>query len=756
MQQQSFRSFGDWDNIQSLGEGGFGEVYRWRNKFTGQEIATKSLKPKAKFRPDELVRFKNRWIQEYNWIQELEIPYIVGAVTLSDSTFLAYLNGQHFYKNLPVIVMEYCNGGDLRSIMERKEHFNGLHEHDIRAVLKTLRHAVEYLHVHCKIEHRDIKPENIVLNLNGDVKHYKLTDFGYAREIPEATLEQSVVGTRHYVAPEVIHPGSYKNTVDYWSVGVVIFEIICGIRPFIPHREFKDILTNVLEKPVDCIAITEAIDPTGAFNFENNLFPQNQCSPIFIEKIEKWLKLALDTNYKTRGSDQNGNLKFYTDLDKILESKILSVFSLSSYEFFYYDVNAFETIVQFFEKLALDSNVPQKSMYITLPTLHPLQRLEYAKHPADFYVPEWSDTSNLSNPPVMLYIADVKKHKCDYNVNKGNETDTIMKCINIDQQMYHEVPIWFLEQFERHVGHILSKYKHHLDCYVKGLYESVMSMEQDVFLYEPTIEKIHSDVLILCGRIKQFQRTVQMSPQSQNSQKWLEIVGTYQSKYETHKEMVASIARRYKSVRKHCHDLADAAIFKKFSEEDIYGVGRFRDFIQQTRNTRIPNADRMTECLKFFDECNNVNQKFSRSPIVPIHDKIVSQYDMFLKIQDIIKGVAQSINKLENDLDAETKVLLRWNFQNNADDHLSMKMESLNMVDNCSVPFSLLNGDGQMNGFQQTDTSNLIQEAEFLTNSISAILGDNNSMPMCVDDNNTMAVCADDNMEHIPMTVKDI
>lgn len=107
-------------------------------------------------------------------MQSLKTPYIVGAVNLGDKTFLNYLQENNNWKTLPVIVMEYCNGGDLRSRLERPEHLNGLREQEIRDILRTLRHAVEYLHVQCNIEHRDIKPENIVIHQSENGKIYKV------------------------------------------------------------------------------------------------------------------------------------------------------------------------------------------------------------------------------------------------------------------------------------------------------------------------------------------------------------------------------------------------------------------------------------------------------------------------------------------------------------------------------------------------------------------------------------------------------
>lgn len=108
-------------------------------------------------------------------MQILTTECIVAAVDIKDSEFLSYLHTRsQVENNLPVIVMEYCNGGDLRRQLNKVENMNGLVEHEVRSILYTLRNGIEYLHNQCNIQHRDIKPENIVLVIKGNRKLYKV------------------------------------------------------------------------------------------------------------------------------------------------------------------------------------------------------------------------------------------------------------------------------------------------------------------------------------------------------------------------------------------------------------------------------------------------------------------------------------------------------------------------------------------------------------------------------------------------------
>lgn len=142
---------------------------------------------------------------------------------------------KHNPTKLPILSMEYCNKGNLRYVLTNPNNLSGLEENDVKIVLQDITTAVSYLHK-LKITHRDIKPENIVLQQcdtrpSGAI--YKLIDLGYAKELKDTVV--SFVGTLHYLAPEIIKSQRYDQTVDYWSLGVLTFEILCGVIPFLPQ-----------------------------------------------------------------------------------------------------------------------------------------------------------------------------------------------------------------------------------------------------------------------------------------------------------------------------------------------------------------------------------------------------------------------------------------------------------------------------------------------------------------------------------------
>ena len=109
-------------------------------------------------------------------------------------------------------------------------------------IMKQIFSAIQYMHEH-NICHRDLKPENFLLRLNGDLTSIKLIDFGLSRKLGESEVLNDVHGTPFYIAPEILE-GSYDKLCDLWSLGVILYILICGVPPF-AGKTHKHILRRV-------------------------------------------------------------------------------------------------------------------------------------------------------------------------------------------------------------------------------------------------------------------------------------------------------------------------------------------------------------------------------------------------------------------------------------------------------------------------------------------------------------------------------
>uniref|UniRef100_A0AAQ4QHD9 non-specific serine/threonine protein kinase n=1 Tax=Gasterosteus aculeatus aculeatus TaxID=481459 RepID=A0AAQ4QHD9_GASAC len=124
-------------------------------------------------------------------------------------------------------VMEYANGGELFFHLSRDRVFS---EERARFYGAEIVSALDYLHAERNVVYRDLKLENLMLDKDG---HIKITDFGLCKEgIKDGATMKTFCGTPEYLAPEVLEDNDYGRAVDWWGLGVVMYEMMCGRLPF--------------------------------------------------------------------------------------------------------------------------------------------------------------------------------------------------------------------------------------------------------------------------------------------------------------------------------------------------------------------------------------------------------------------------------------------------------------------------------------------------------------------------------------------
>ena len=154
------------------------------------------------------------------------------------------------YDNTQTIgmVMELVDGGELFYKIVQQGNYN---EKDAASIVRQMIEGVSYLHKQ-SICHRDLKPENLLVSSNGPQTPFRLliADFGLSKSFKEGALETSC-GTPDYVAPEVItSEGTYDESVDMWSCGVITYVLLCGFSPFLSTSE-KGLFDKIIKAEYD-------------------------------------------------------------------------------------------------------------------------------------------------------------------------------------------------------------------------------------------------------------------------------------------------------------------------------------------------------------------------------------------------------------------------------------------------------------------------------------------------------------------------
>ena len=197
---------------KNLGIGSYGIVSLVKNKKNDYLYAIKNISAKQILS----CKLMNNIELEKSILLKVDHPFIVKLVkTLKDKKYIYYL-------------MEYIKGKELFYVIR---DIGILNKAQARFYIGSIILAVQYLHER-KFLFRDIKPENIMVLENG---YIKLIDFGTATELKDKT--KSIIGTPQYMAPEVILGDLYSFEVDFWSIGICLYEFCCGVLPFGENEE---------------------------------------------------------------------------------------------------------------------------------------------------------------------------------------------------------------------------------------------------------------------------------------------------------------------------------------------------------------------------------------------------------------------------------------------------------------------------------------------------------------------------------------
>ncbi|KAI9904902.1 hypothetical protein N3K66_001431 [Trichothecium roseum] len=229
----------DFEILKLIGKGTFGQVYQVRKRDTQRIYAMKVLQKKV-------------------IVQKKEVAHTVGERNIlvrtatSDSPFIVGLKFSFQTPSELYLVTDYMSGGELFWHLQKEGRFD---EKRAKFYIAELILAIQHLHNN-DIVYRDLKPENILLDANG---HIALCDFGLSKaNLAQNDTTHTFCGTTEYLAPEVLLDESgYTKMVDFWSLGVLVFEMCCGWSPFYAEdtqQMYKNIAFGKVRFPRDTLS----------------------------------------------------------------------------------------------------------------------------------------------------------------------------------------------------------------------------------------------------------------------------------------------------------------------------------------------------------------------------------------------------------------------------------------------------------------------------------------------------------------------
>lgn len=274
----------DFEKEEKLGQGHFGEVHRVRHKGTGLVCAMKTVKRRkvsSKASEQEKRRRAEKDKLEAKILESMSHPFIVHL-------YKTFRNDEKLY-----IIMECLHGGELYGHLKKYGRFT---LSVVKFYSAEILIAQEYLHKK-SIVYRDMKPENVVVDSGG---HVVLTDFGLAKHVEFGSEKKTYTfcGTPEYISPEIVNNEGYNHTSDWWSFGVLIYEMLCGFSPFRADNE------DAIYKSIRAVH-----SAAGGLTFPKHVDAGTK------DIISKLLTINVASRLGTRGADDIKKHKFYRGMD---------------------------------------------------------------------------------------------------------------------------------------------------------------------------------------------------------------------------------------------------------------------------------------------------------------------------------------------------------------------------------------------------------------------------------------------------------
>ena len=269
----------DFKILKIIGRGSFGKVSLVEYIPTNEIYAMKSLKKDILIEQEQI----ENTILEKNILENINYPLLCNLI-------FCFQTEERIY-----FVMPFLSGGEL---FQHLRKFRTFDEQKVKFYSSQIALAIEYLH-NKGIIYRDLKPENILMDEKG---YLRLADFGMAKKLNNNEKAMSFCGTPEYLAPEIIIGEGHDKNADWWSFGILIYEMLCGLPPFYVEK---------LERMYELIK-------SGPLKFPKRITLSDEAKDIIKKLLERNVKKRLGYN----GIKEIKEHPFFKDIDfNLIEQK---------------------------------------------------------------------------------------------------------------------------------------------------------------------------------------------------------------------------------------------------------------------------------------------------------------------------------------------------------------------------------------------------------------------------------------------------
>uniref|UniRef100_A0A1B0C890 Protein kinase domain-containing protein n=1 Tax=Lutzomyia longipalpis TaxID=7200 RepID=A0A1B0C890_LUTLO len=370
----------------------------------------------------------------------------------------------------------------------------------------------------------------------------------------------------------MLHSDKYSCTVDYWSLGLIAFEIICGCRPFLPNASMAQML-RVKQKRSEHICIVE--DQEGNVQYRSELYPENQISSCFKRNMEQWLRLALEWNPKQRGfvfevpqsnasegektskkvkfsentveDDEEAPvkqgpvhvLKIFTMLDEILSKKILTVFSLFTYEFLSYEITPQNNLADLRIWVAESTKIPAEYLDFILPIIQTLQSIDEETKLTDLLIED-----NFREP--MLFV-----------MKKGSVINTDVKpkipdsFIGVFENPKTKLKVQVLKRFASNSYFFVRNEQHLYTTAISGICNFALWLNDHIIKFKPTLGQMIEGAFELRGLLRAYENSLSHTKEKLLEREMISVLSaSFISWQESYDRMLSNANKLIEASRK--------------------------------------------------------------------------------------------------------------------------------------------------------------------------------------------------------------